>query len=126
MGMFRSSSLPLAARQASILLAMDVMHEDAGSHRRHREPHRPLERSLGILVAALPVLAHRGAGEFVILGVSLVSLLLVDDVQDGDLRQVRELLLQAALLVRELLLGQCRTRAVDVPLPGVYTAADMA
>src|SRR5215510_13428262 len=91
----------LQAAPLSILLAVNVVHEDARSRHRHRQPFRPLERALGILVAALPVLAHGRAGEFVVLGVPFVGLLLINDVQDRDLGQMRELVLETALLLGE-------------------------
>src|SRR5271166_3920145 len=64
------------------LLAVDVVDEDAGTGRRDGHPFLAFERSPGVFVAALPMLAHRGAGKFVVLGVSLVGFLLVDDVED--------------------------------------------
>src|SRR5215470_17860569 len=69
----------------SIVLSMHVVHDDAGALGRHRQPLLLLERALGVLVAALPVLAHRGSRKLVILGVAFVGLLLVDQMQDRDL-----------------------------------------
>src|SRR5215470_2496208 len=77
-------------RTGSVVLAVHVVDQDAGAFRRHRQPFATLERALRVLVAALPMLAHRRAGELVILGVTFVGLLLVDQVQDRDLRQVGE------------------------------------
>ena len=78
----------------SILLPMHVVDDDAGALWRHREPVLVLQGALGVLVAALPVLAHRGAGELVVLGVPLVGLLLIDQLQDRDLGQIGELVAQ--------------------------------
>jgi hypothetical protein len=45
----------------SVALAVDVVHDDAAAFNRHPQPLLLLERALGVLVAALPMLAHRGA-----------------------------------------------------------------
>jgi len=72
-----------AARCGSCgLFAVHVMHDNAGAGRRHGQPLLALERAFGVFVTALPVLAHRRPGKFVVLGVSLVGFLLIDDVQN--------------------------------------------
>ena len=78
---------------------MDVVDDDAGAVRRHREPVLAAQRALGVFVAALPMLAHRGAGEFVVLGVPFIGFLLIDQLQDRDIRQVRQLVAELALLI---------------------------
>ena len=73
-------------RYLSVALAMDVVHHYARACHRHPEPLLLLERALGIFVAALPMLAHGGARKLIILGVPLICFLLVDQLQDRDLR----------------------------------------
>ena len=46
---------------SAIAFAMGVMGDDAGIVRRHHQPVLVAQGALGVLVAALPVLAHRGA-----------------------------------------------------------------
>jgi hypothetical protein len=53
-----------------IVLAMDVVDDDPVAVRRHRHPVFPAQRALCVLVAALPVFAHRGAGEFMVFGMT--------------------------------------------------------
>src|SRR5690349_12733896 len=57
-------------------LPVHVVHHEAHALLRHLDPVAALQRALGVLVAARPVLAHRGARELVILGVALIGLLL--------------------------------------------------
>jgi hypothetical protein len=68
---------------------MDVVNDDAAF--RHLQPFVMFQRVLGVLVAALPMFAHRCAGEIMVLRVALIGLLLIDQVQDIDLRQIGEL-----------------------------------
>jgi hypothetical protein len=75
----------LKLHSISVALAVDVMHDDAGAFNGHSQPLLLLERALSVLVAALPMLAHRGAGKFIILGVPFICFLLVDQLQDRDL-----------------------------------------
>jgi hypothetical protein len=53
-----------------IVLAVHVVDNDPGATGRHRQPILAAQRALGVFVAALLVLAHGGAGKFVVLGVS--------------------------------------------------------
>src|SRR5580704_3643303 len=109
----------------SIGLAVDVVNQDTRAGRRHHQPLLMLERTPGILIAALPVLAHGGAGELVVLGVPLIGLLLVDDVEDADLRQRGELVLQPALVVRKLLLRNLGQSLREPRLPDLNAAKDI-
>src|SRR5262249_2776129 len=82
------------------------------------------KRALGIFVAAHPMLAHRRAGKLVVLSVSFIGLLLVDDVKDSDVRQYRELSLELPLLVRELVLNPGQ-RMIEARLPAVDAAKNI-
>ena len=84
-GVPRAQAEDAPLQPGSILVTMHVVDNDAGTRRRHGHPFLPLERPAGVFVAALPMLAHRGAGKLVVLGVTLVGLLLIDDVEDRDL-----------------------------------------
>src|SRR5262249_62067452 len=73
----RPDQSPLRQRQSSasslsVALAMDVVHDNACAFNRHSQPLLFLERALGILVAALPMLAHGGARKFIILSMPLI------------------------------------------------------
>jgi hypothetical protein len=50
-----------------IVLAMDVVNYNTSAVRRHRQPIFAAQGALRILVAALPMFAHRGAEKFVVL-----------------------------------------------------------
>src|SRR5438552_9705744 len=97
---------------------MHVVNDDAHAFFRHFDPVAPLQRALGVLIAARPVLAHRGAREFVILGITFVSLLLVDQLQDGDLRQISKAALELTLLVSAKSVRMCE-RAVLTNRPSL-------
>src|SRR5277367_4317477 len=48
------------------VFAVDVVDDYAGAVGRHRQPILAAQRALGVFVAALPVLAHGGAGKLVV------------------------------------------------------------
>jgi hypothetical protein len=62
------------------------------------------------------MLAHRSAGELVVLGVALVGLLLVDHLQDGRLGHVGQLGHQLALFGAQLVLRDFQHRRVGALL----------
>src|SRR5262249_22316867 len=97
----------------SIILPMHIVDDDAGALGRHRQPLLVLERALGVLVAALPVLPHRCSRKLVVLGVALVGLLLVDQMQDRDLRQVGQLVAHLPLVVVQRFVGDLGQRLVQ-------------
>jgi len=76
----------------------------AGTGRRHDHPFLALEGPAGVFIAALPVLAHRGAGELVILGVTLIGFLLINNVQNGDLRKIGKFVEPAPVVLAQLIL----------------------
>lgn len=84
----------------SVVLAMHIVHDDADAVLRHLQPFAVLECPLGVLVAALPMLAHRGAGELVVLGMPFIGFLLIDQLEDGDLGQLGEVLSRGVDAVR--------------------------
>ena len=90
-----------ARRGSQSLFAVHVMHDNAGAGRRHGQPFLALERAFGVFVAALPVLAHRRSGKLVVLGVTLVGFLLIDDVQNRNFGKIREFLLQPPFILAE-------------------------
>ena len=92
----------LQLKPSIFLLAVNVMDEHAGAFRRHRHPLLPLERSPRVFVTALPVLTHGGAGKFVVPCVTFIRFLLVDDVQDHDLRQIRQFVQPLSIVIAEL------------------------
>ena len=105
---------------------VDVMDDDAAALGRHLQPVALLQRARGVLVAALPMLAHGGAGELVVLGVTFIGLLLVDQLQDGDLGQVGELV--APLRARSSVStssGTSRQRLMGARLPVLQLAVDV-
>ena len=102
-----------------IVLAVYVVDDDPDAMGRHRQPVLAAQRALCVFIAALPVLAHGGAGEFVVLGMPLIRLLLIDQVKDRDLGHVGEIVLELTLLVRKPLLGNLVERKVQALLPGV-------
>ena len=89
-------SADVAGRASDFALAMHVVHDDSHAVFRHLDPVAMQQRARRVLVAAQPVLAHRGAGEFVVLGITLIGLLLVDQMQDGDLGQVADCRLRSS------------------------------
>ena len=101
------------------------MNEDARALGRHRQPVAPLQRTLGIFVATLPVLAHRSAGKIVVLGMALVSLLLIDQMQDRDVRQVVELGFELAFVVGQLIFLQLVESVAQPRFPSVDAAIDV-
>src|SRR5215813_14176984 len=104
---------------------MDVVHHNACAFNRHSQPLLLLERALGILVAALPMLAHGGARKFIILGMPLICFLLVDQLQYRDLREGCELLSQPALVVRQPVIGDFPQRGVKAGLPRMDPSIDV-
>ena len=48
-----------------------------------------------------------------VLGIALIGLLLVDQLQDGDFRQIGEMVAQCALLVAQLILRHLSQRLVE-------------
>ena len=62
----------------SVVDAMYVVHHDAIAVIRQVQPVAAAEAALRVAIAALPMLAHRGGTEIVILGLSLVGRLLID------------------------------------------------
>src|SRR5580692_7287000 len=97
------------------LLAVHVVDQDAGTGRRHDHPLLPLQRPARVFVAALPVLAHRGAGELVVLGMTFVGFLLINNVQNGDLRQIGKLIEPAPVLLAQLILRHLLQRLGQQP-----------
>src|SRR5262249_32027078 len=89
----------LGGSKSCVSHAMDVMVDNACPRWRHFQPGTALQRALGVLVAALPMLAHRCAGELVILGVALIGLLLVDQMGDREVRQIAQLFHELAFLI---------------------------
>lgn len=87
----------MAPYGSQTVFAMNVMEHDDLPRRRNRDPDLMLQGPRRILISAPPVFAHRGAGEFVVLRVAFVRLPLMDQLQDGDLGQVRQLLLEPPL-----------------------------
>src|SRR5262249_40192628 len=116
---------PERRRSAKLVFAVYVVDHKACALFRHGQPVLALERALGVLVAALPVLVPRCAGEFVILGVALVGLLLIDQMQDRDVGQVRELFFQLLLFGRQLVLRDLHQRIAQSGLPVVDAAIDV-
>ena len=104
---------------------MDVVGDDAAAGRGDDEPVFVLQRALGVFVAALPMLAHRRAGEFEVLGVAFVRLLLIDQVQDRHLGLVFQFLEQAAVFIRHQLLRHFEKRFAQPRLPCVHAAEDV-
>ena len=69
------------------------------------------------------MLAHRGAGKLVVLGVPFIGLLLINDVQDGEFRQVGQFAEPPLVVVAQLVgrdfrqrLGQEQLQIVDAPV----------
>ena len=71
------------------------------------------------------MLAHGGARKFIVLGVPLIRFLLVDQLQDRDLRKGCELLSQPALVVRQPVIGDFLQRGVKAGLPRMNPPIDV-
>src|SRR6516164_6178480 len=71
------------------------------------------------------MLAHGGARKFIILGMPFISFLLVDQLQDRDLREACELLSQPALVVRQPVIGDFPQRGMKAGLPRMNPSIDV-
>jgi hypothetical protein len=50
----------------------------------------------------LPMLAHRGAGELIVRGMALTGLLLIDQMNDGELGEIRKVLDPTRLVLAQV------------------------
>ena len=83
----------------SVVYAMHVVHGDAAlGAGGFVQPIAMAQGSLRVAIARIPVFAHRGAAELIVLRLTFVGRLLVDQLQDGDLRQMAELMLNVRSL----------------------------
>jgi hypothetical protein len=71
--------ISLSQPGSTFLIPVNIMRDNAGILGRHGRPILIPQRALGILVAALPMLAHRCTGKLVILRVSFTRFLLINE-----------------------------------------------
>ena len=107
------------------MFAMHVMHDDAGPFRRHAQPVAARQRSLRIVVTLTPMLAHRSSRKFMIFRRPFVGLLLIDQMHDGDIRQLTELVAQLAVVISQFVVGDFRQRVICSRLPFAQKAIDV-
>ena len=84
---------------------VDVVGGDAVADIRHFEPILVLQRIAGVVIAAAPVVLHGKLAEFVVLGVTLIGLLAIDQLHDVDRGQALQIGFLLALLGREFGVG---------------------